>query len=306
MIRLRTLSQLGFTFGVVLLTVICSMNASAALIVYEGFEYADGTNLRTQTGGFGWSGAWTNTGSATETATTPGLTYPNLAVLGNKGTLAGQQTTSANGNNAFILRDTATTFGTDGTTLWLSFIGQRTGNKSAGGTPTPPSNYQRVYSLGLFNGTTEQASVGELSADTADVWCWNRDTTVANSVHTTVPLDTQVFALIRIDFGAGTNVDNAYLWLNHDLSLGEPSIGTANASFIGDDLTFNRIRMTVGGSQNSGATLAASGLFDEIRVGDTFADVLNIPEPALLQMSVMCLWGMVSAMRRRRGVALKS
>lgn len=29
---------------------ICSMNASAALIVYEGFDYADGTSLRTQTG----------------------------------------------------------------------------------------------------------------------------------------------------------------------------------------------------------------------------------------------------------------
>jgi len=276
-----------------------SLSVKSALIVYEGFDYPAATNLRTQTGGSGWSGAWTNTGNATETATSPGLTYPGLIVQGNKATLNGQQTTSTNGNSAFLLRDTAQTFGTDGSTLWLSFISQRTGAKSAGGTGAT-LNYQRVFSLSLFNSTTEQASVGELSNDNLDTWALNPDaTTIVPSVHTTVPLDTQAFLLARLDFiGAGT--DKMYLWVNPDLSQGEPDIGTAAAS-ITDDLTFNRLRMTVGGSQNSGATLAAQGLFDEIRIGDTFADVTAVPEPASMSLLLLGLISLAAAHRSRRG-----
>ncbi len=275
-----------------------STNIKAALIVYEGFDYPAATNLRTQTGGTGWSGAWTNTGSATETATSPGLTYTSLPVQGNKATLNGQQTTSTNGNSAFLLRDTSQTFGTDGTTLWLSFISQRTGKKSAGGTAAT-LNYQRVFSLSLFNSTAEQASVGELSNDNLDTWALNPDaTTIAPSVHTTVPIDTQAFLLARLDF-VGVGTDKMFLWVNPDLSQGEPAIGTEAAS-ITDELTFNRIRMTVGGSQNSGATLAAQGLFDEIRVGDTFADVTSVPEPVSMSLLLVGLVGLTAVRRIRR------
>jgi len=283
-----------FAIAIALTTIMSSISSEAALIVYEGFDYPDGTSLRNQTGGIGWSGGWTNTGNATETATAPGLTYPNMTATGNKATLAGQQI-NGNGNNAFLARDLAQTFGTDGTTLWLSFIGQRTGNKSTGG--TQPNNYQRVFSLGLFNtSATEQASIGELTDDTTDVWNLNADTTLPNSVDTTVPIDTQSFLLLRIDF-VGANTDKAYLWVNPDLSLGEPSIGTQAAS-ITDELTFNRIRLTVGGSTTSGARLAASGLFDEIRIADTFAEA--IPEPASAALALLSLAGLVANPRRPR------
>src|SRR4029079_5452071 len=100
--------------------------------------------------------------------------YPNLNTVGNKDTSAGQQTTGTSAN-AFLFRDISQTFGTDNTTVWLSFIGQRTGSKSAGGT-AQPLNYQRVFSMSLFSGsTTEQASIGELSNDPADVWALNSD-----------------------------------------------------------------------------------------------------------------------------------
>jgi hypothetical protein len=289
MIRFRLT---GFAFAIATFSIsIWSMNLSAALIIYEGFDYAVGTNVRTQTGGSGWSGAWTDTANAnaTETATSPGLTYGSLEVLGNKLTSTGQQNNaSANGTSAFLLRDTAQSFGTDGTSVWLSFISQRTGSKSNGGT-AQPLNYQRVFSLSLFTGTTEQASVGELSNDPADVWALNSDlTTFAPSAHTTTPLDTQSFLLVRLDFIAGVSTDKAYLWVNPDLSLGEPALGT-EAATITDELSFNRIRLTVGGSQNTGATATASGLFDEIRVGDTFADVTPVPEPSSLCSALLCL-----------------
>jgi hypothetical protein len=300
MIRFHTVFKLVSTFAVFVTSVMFSMTSSAALIVYDGFDYVAGSSLRTQNGGTGFAAAWANTGSATETATSPGLTYGTITATGIKATLNGQQTTSTNGNSAFLTRDLSQTFGADGTTEWLSFISQRTGNKSSGGT-AQPLNYQRVFSLSLFSGsTTEQASVGELSNDPADVWALNTDaTTIAPSVHTTVPLDTQSFLLLRIDNIAGVSADKAYLWVNPDLSLGEPSIGTAAAT-ITDELSFNRIRLTVGGSQNSGATLAASGLFDEIRIGDTFDDVTPVPEPACASLALGCLVSLAVAARRRR------
>src|SRR5688500_279138 len=171
-----------------------------ALLAYEGFDYADTTSIRTLTGGSGWTGGWTNTGNATEIATQPGLTYQNLSVTGNKVTLNGQQTTATNGNSAFIFRDLATSFGATDGTLWLSFIGQRTGSKSAGGT-AQPLNYQRVFTLGLFNAGTEQSAIGELSADGDDVWNLIGDvTSVASSQGTTVLIDQQAFLLLKIDF----------------------------------------------------------------------------------------------------------
>jgi hypothetical protein len=102
--------------------------------------------------------------------------------------------------------------------------------------------------------------------------------------------------LARIDF-VGVGIDKAYLWVNPDLSLGEPSIGT-QAATITDELTFNRIRLTVGGSTTTGTRLAASGLYDEIRIGDTFADV--VPEPASITLILLGLTGLASTKRRRQ------
>jgi hypothetical protein len=242
--------------------------ARAALQVYEGFDYADATNLRTQTGGIGWNGAWTNTGAATETVTATGLTYQNLAVTGNKVLLAGQQNTG-NGNNAFIFRDIATTFGTDDTTVWFSAIGQRLGDKQG-----DPLTYARVFSVAFFNGTTEQFSVGDLSNNPADVWSFHPTTAVADAVPSTVAIDVQSFLLMKIQYLAGT--DNVSLWVNPNLAGGEAGLGAPSVSATDTDATFNRIRIQAGGSQTTNALLAASGLWDEIRVGDTFADVAPV------------------------------
>src|SRR3954454_9538923 len=81
--------------------------SSAALQVYEGFTYTDGTSILGQNGGGGWSNSWNATGSTTgitANATTPGLTYPGLSASGNKLSLAGQQNATATGTDAFIFR----------------------------------------------------------------------------------------------------------------------------------------------------------------------------------------------------------
>jgi hypothetical protein len=185
----------------------------------------------------------------------------------------------------------ANSYGTDSSTAWLSFIGQRTGAKSgahgAGATPT----YQRIFGISFFSGgtanTNERFNVGELSSSTSfidtDMWALNIFDPVSAANNLTVPsttaIDQQSFLLVRINYGVGTLADNAYLWVNPNLSLGEPTIGSAQATLTNKNLEFDRLRVSAGGSTSSteqpnGGVLAASGLIDEIRVGTSFASVI--------------------------------
>jgi len=263
--------------------------ANAVLQVYDGFQYPDGTSIVGQTGGGGWNNAWNATGNAstTENATTPGLTYPGLSttLVNNKLSLAGQQTTATTGNNAFVFRSVASAlnYGADGTTRWLSFIGQRTGTTSGtqgvGGAPS----YQRIFGISFFQGGTNSAtderwSVGELTPAAAatdpDTWALNIFPTTEIQA-TTAPIDQLSLLLVRLDYGTGALSDNAYLWVNPNLSLGEPSTGTAQAVLSGRNLEFDRLRVSAGGSSTAGAVPAASGLLDEIRIGTSFASVIG-------------------------------
>src|SRR6185503_1643790 len=81
--------------------------------------------------------------------------------------------------------------------------------------------------------------------------------------------------LVRINYGAGTGADSAFLWVNPNLSLGEPSTAQANASLVNRNLEFDRLRVSAGGSQTNGTVVAASGFLDEIRVGGSFASVIG-------------------------------
>ena len=287
---LRSVHRFTFIVAIVAAAGLGSGSASAALLSYEGFSYDDATTIIGKTGGIGWANAWNKSGNAnaSENATQPGLTYPNMPVTGNKVTLLSQQNNAGStGNNVFTFRDPSTSFGTDNSTIWLSFLGQRTGSKAGTDGPGGTATYQRIFALAFFDAATENFSIGELSADPADAWGLNPTTAVTNTVHTTVPIDTQSMLLFKIDYGAA-NADTGSLWVNPDLSLGEAGLGAPHAT-ISDNLTFNRIRISAGGSQNTGATLAASGVMDEIRIGTSFNDMLVVPEPNALVLAVLLL-----------------
>jgi hypothetical protein len=276
----------GFVFSVlcamatciVMLVNICE--SSAALIAYEGYQYAIGSNIVGENGGNGWANAWSGTTPSTTVGDrdvqAPGAAYPNLATSGNKAFI------SATNQTQRTLSDGVQGLDAVEETIWLSFIGQRTG----------PNNI-RFFGISFYQGTTdsgnERFTIGEPSNDADDLWGAHFTSTAQGRVEVAgASINSQSLLLARIDYHANVN-DDLYLWVNPDLSLGEPALGSADASSLGMwnlafDILSTRAGTTSGG--NHGAAF-----FDEIRIGSRFSDV--VPEPASI---VIAMLGMASVM----------
>jgi hypothetical protein len=225
----------------------------AISLAYDGFNYATG-NLAGQNGGTGWTAAWTSSGGTAQVQS-PGATYPSLNTVGNKAFI------SASDQNSRIL--TAGLQGTGDSTVWASFIGQRTG-----------ANNVRFFGLTFYEGGTaaaqERFSIGENSNNNSDLWGARFTNASSGIVNSTVSINTQSLLLVRVNYHAAAN-DDLYLWVNPNLSAGEPAIGTAAASSIGLwNMVFDRISIR-GGTLNGGNI--GEAYYDELRIGTTFADV---------------------------------
>jgi len=247
-----------------------------ALLAYEGFDYATGSTLAGQAGGTGFLAPW-GTSAGTATIQSPGMTYDSLVTSGNGLFVDGTPGTVS------IFRDLSFSRGADGTTTWISMMHIRTGAEGGtfgpGGTPS----YLRPVNLAFFEGGAERFALGEGTRNQAG----NLDEDVFGTIiggavthpdtrWTTTSLALENFAVMRIDHGV---TDTAYLWMNPALAF-EPSIALADATITTTNLNFNRIRPFAGNPSAQSGNIAAQGLIDEIRIGETFFDVAPVPEPS--------------------------
>ncbi len=214
-------------------------------------------------------------------------------------------------------------------TTWVSMLSLRTGLPN----PAPaaaPNDYLYGRAVGtqfFYQSTTattagnEQFSIGRATQSSETDTSWVNDTwtvsqqgnangqKVSNANFAEGDAD---FLLIRIDHIGSTvndvaNADTIHLWINpSDLNV-MPSDGTADVVFnanefagslaLNRDWIFNRIRLFGGGLQ--GTSYGAFDL-DELRIGETFADVTPnvIPEPATGMLMGLGLLALIA--RRRR------
>src|SRR5262245_51027547 len=128
MTTFRRIPRCGITPVVAILFLLLAFtrpSAKAALIAYEGFDYAAGSSVFGQNGGLNWGGAWT-TVSAVATNKAGSLVYidsagNSLVTSSNRAFFSG---ISGSSNPA---RNLAAVQGTAGTTTWISFLGLRVG-----------------------------------------------------------------------------------------------------------------------------------------------------------------------------------
>jgi hypothetical protein len=117
--------------------------------------------------------------------------------------------------------------------------------------------------------------------------------------------------LVRLEDDGGT--DTMHVWLDPDLDS-EPALNTAditldnsaggsfyvagNSDYKLDAIGLSATLQNGDGSGNAVPANEDFAYFDEVRVGETFADVTPIPEPAT--MSLLAIGGLALGLRRRR------
>lgn len=158
-------------------------SASAASIVYDGFDYPAGS-LGGQAGGTGWTAAW----DGGQTVSTPGMEYPGLPVVGNKVT--------STSTSSFRLMPTG--FSAANKTIWISFLGQNSATPSWCGI----SPFNGSGSEALFIGKPDGSATWGLALYNAQ----NDSGGATGSRLSTIPVGDQVFFVVRIINGASSGV----------------------------------------------------------------------------------------------------
>ena len=226
---------------------------------YEGFDYADGTNIDSQTGGSGWSDDWKGNNKISEAnVVTPGLTYTKGDTLPTAGNALNLDAVSA-GANVVTIRTPANQFAND--SFWMSGLLEL--NSSVG------NNF--VFRALDSNGQANRIFIN--NAGDADGFKANILSNAGpNEVDfvTNLPEDQAIFLVLQVDLAAGSNGEvNA--WINPDIGPSSPtnSIGSATLSLGADTGQINNLGV-IGGS-------GSNHTFDEFRLGDSFESVTAIP-----------------------------
>jgi hypothetical protein len=273
--EVRTMTRM-FTLAAMLLAVPA---ARAQLIAYDGFAYTAGQSLNGQNGGSGFTGAWTVSGGTV--AVQPGSLTPTapsnlLATTGNS--------ISATGSTipGDATRALTTPQGASGTVLWMSTVMKGPGSNatSAGG----------ILALtdGSGNGfTIATGTSGSPGNPPSADWSLT-DYFGSTDASSTIPNSVQSLLVARATFGTSTDVI--------DLFVNPPLTGTAPTTA---DATLTIPHgPALGILEVNGFSLGSStNLFDEVRLGGSFADVTPVPEPSTLLLVGVAGFGLI---RRRR------
>ncbi len=239
-------------------------------MVYDGFNGSSGT-LQGNGGGTGWGGAvWYNSGNVNYA--TPGLTYSSLEVSGNKAVAGGSDSGVFRYMNQGTLGDGTVTY-------WLSFLAQSSASgTSYGGLSLYTESSDERFFIGQRN---NQSSFGiERNGGPS-----GNSSTASSSLSLLV---------IRLDFTPSG--ESARLWINPALDS-TPTDDSAAVTLTGlSDFTFNTVRIQSGSSTQFSV--------DELRFGNTFADVTPVPEPTTVALGIfgsLALVGLVIRQVRAAG-----
>lgn len=240
----------------------------ADIIAYDGFDYSVGTLLAGQDGGVGFSGPWFGD-SAGRTIEAESLSFGSLLTSGER-----VHITQDLGTN----RALSTSVGTPAARVYFSFLLRPDG-------PIDPYTSAGLVLWGdalIFIGKPAVGAQREYVVEQAGGF------PQVSSGHKAVE-NVVAFLVVRADFTAGKDILSLYV----DPTPGLPEPVEADAVF--DIFDVGMITELEVASWGEGM----SSSIDEIRVGETFADVTPVPEPRTLTLFAGLL-GIYLTTRRRK------
>ncbi|MDP4238183.1 MAG: glycoside hydrolase family 31 protein [Bacteroidota bacterium] len=207
------------------------------ILVGQGYE--TGASLVGLGNGAKWKDVWNGSKSGA-TIQEPGLEVSGVQVASKKIQLL------TNHEDVAVFRSLEQPLGGDESTVWLSFlIKKERGN--------------RYFGLSCFQDGKEKLFAGTPNGDD--------NIRLGTNAMTSANAKSALQVVIRIDFRKGQDI--AYLFINPG-TASDPDIEGANAVFKGD-LSFNRIRLAIGGSE----TENNAGCIGPVFIATRFADVAN-------------------------------
>lgn len=268
--RRRMLGTIVSLAAVALFQGVSCLESKAGLMAYEGFNYATGSaNLTGKSGGFGWNGAWQGVNNGSSSVQSGSLTAGANAPAGYDALSAGNSAFTPNNTRTGRSLDTSVggvfdvkgyrngsgNIGVSNKTIYISFMQQPNGTTS-------------YYEFEFHRGNLGDAGrIGGIGNDTGGG---------ATSIYLRVPSAGQTaigagstsvsFYVVRIDFLGGN--DTVYVYQN-PTSATDPGTGAATLTKTSaGDMSFTGLSV---GCFNNGRTVA----HDEVRVGETWADVVS-------------------------------
>jgi hypothetical protein len=283
--RIRAMNTMIRTslMSVAVLACLVSQPVSAALIAYEPFDYAPvGSDLLGKAGGDGFSGAWQVGGFNASIQNNYDIEVDPPAF----GTLlrSGQSVhTPAVGAIAGITRNLTSPLGQADATVYLSFLIQPQGALHGGA-------FNGFMGLVLESPGEPELYVGKPGGGAIDRWAIeDRGGTRQHASSVVTAIQSTALLVVKAEFSASPNVNDKFtLYVNPTPGGPEPATG-----IVKQDAAFGMVQ---------GMTLYSSGAmqFDELRIGQTFADVTPVPEPGSLGLLATGLSFFALFARRRR------
>jgi hypothetical protein len=258
----------GLSFSLVASsTLLLPTPSEAVLLAYDGLDYAPaGSDLLGNAGGFGFSTAWRPGGFNSPNNTNyviqgGSLSFGSLLTNGNR------VQSGAVGAIAGLTRDLSTPLGVPGTTRYVSFLLRPEGTLHGGA-------FNGFFGLVLEQPAEPELFIGKPGGAAIDRYVLEDRGGTLQVASTVAPVVGEtVFLVLKAEFAAGN--DQFTLYVNPIPGAPEPGAGVVkNNSNV---------------SNVAGLTIYSTGAFsiDEFRLGETFADVTPIPEPA---SAVIALW----------------
>ncbi len=258
-----------------ILAVVSMLSTGAMAEVYEPFDYSTDESLPGQTGGNGFSGAWTgpNAGYTDEwEVADASLSYPGLVPVGNAA-----YDTTANSSDCFRRLDMSTMDTSDGSSVWFSYLMDFA---------TLTSNLRMSFFCNeatYSNGATVEYKGGNGTIELKGSFSSTGATAATlNGTHLYVG---------RVDFSDAADGDVFTLWINPDLG----STPLDADAFLTTTGTLDMSASDYFPSVYLRAGRGSEIYVDEIRMDSSFAGI--VPEPTT--MGLMGL-GLIGLLRRRR------